>query len=134
MFSMGMAHADDVVVTPPTDDGFQILFGAPDNPNLDSAAGEAQTATNVTDDANLEATSPGDETAFTNDADLFEATGTDHAITQVIYALDPSSFVVQSTPGIDGYLTGADTGDYLVPDDSLPRHGAGRLPAEPDRR
>ena len=27
--SMGMAHADDLVVTPPVDDGFQILFGAP---------------------------------------------------------------------------------------------------------
>jgi hypothetical protein len=107
---MGSAHAA------PTDDGFQILFGAPGTAGLLAS----QTATNVTDDANLTATNPGAETALTNSADLFQATGTDHGLEQLIFALDPSSYVVQSTDGIDGYLTGAtDAGDYLVPDNAL---------------
>jgi len=113
IYSMGTAHAD---VTPPTDDGFQVLFGAPGTAGLLAS----QTATDVTDDANLTATNAGDETALTNSADLFQDTGTDHALEQLIFAIDPSSYVVQSTPGIDGFLTGAtDTGDYLVPDNSL---------------
>jgi hypothetical protein len=122
--SMGTAHADttDVVSTYPTsDDAFQILFGAPGNPNLDdNATGLAQIAANETADANLTASNAGDETDLTNDAVLFESTGTDHALEQLIYAVDPSSFVTQSTPDIAGYLTGAGvSGDYLVPDDFL---------------
>jgi hypothetical protein len=119
MLGMGVAHADITTTYPTDDDGFQILFGAPGNENLDSATGAAQIASNETADNNLAATSPGDETAFTNDAVLFESTGTDHGVEQLVYALDPSSFVTQSTPDIDGYLTGANAGDYLVPDDSL---------------
>jgi hypothetical protein len=110
---MGTAHA---VEAPPVDDGFQILFGAPGTDGLLAS----QTATNVLDDSNLTATNPGAETALTNSADLFQATGTDHGLEQLIFALDPSSYVVQSTDGIDGYLTGAtDAGDYLVPDNAL---------------
>ncbi len=121
---MGTAHADgaDVVSTYPTsDDAFQILFGAPGNANLDSATGAAQIASNETADANLTATNPGDETALTNLAALFEGTGTDHALTQLVNAIDPSAFVTQSTPDIAGYLTAAsgDAGGYLVPDDFL---------------
>jgi hypothetical protein len=111
--SMGTANA---VIAPPTDDGFQILFGAPGTDGL--AAGQA--ATNVLDDANLLASNPGAETALTNSADFFQTVGTDHALEQVIFAIDPSTYVVQSTAGIDGYLTGAtDAGSYLVPDDAL---------------
>jgi hypothetical protein len=79
-----------------------------------------QITTNETSDANLTASSPGEETTLTNDASLFEATGGDHGLEQLIYAIDPSSYVVQTTPGIDGFLTGAgDAGGYLVPDDFL---------------
>jgi hypothetical protein len=118
--SMGTANAIPVSDYPNGDDGFQILFGAPGNANLDSATGEAQVASNITADANLTASNPADETSLTNDAILFQDTGTDHALEQLIYAIDPSAYVVQSTPGvIDGYLTGANVGDYLVPDDSL---------------
>jgi hypothetical protein len=114
MFGTGIAHADPPV--PPIDDGFQILFGAPDTAGL--AAGQA--ATNVMDDANLLATNPGAETALTTSADFFQTVGTDHALEQLIFAIDPSAYVVQSTDGIDGYLTGAtDAGSYLVPDDFL---------------
>jgi hypothetical protein len=121
---LGTAHADtaDVVSTYPTsDDAFQILFGAPGNANLDSATGLAQIAANETADANLAATNAGDETALTNLAVLFQETGTDHALSQLINAIDPSAFVTQSTPDIAGYLTAAagDAGGYLVPDDFL---------------
>jgi hypothetical protein len=107
--TMGAANAA------PTDDGFQILFGAPSNTALQAGQG----ATDATDDANLTASNPGAETALTNDAVLFQDTGSDHAIAQLIYALDPSSFVTQSTPGVTGDLLGANAGDYLVPDNSL---------------
>jgi hypothetical protein len=112
MLGMGTANA---VEAPPTDDGFQVLFGQVGNENISAA----QIATNVTDDANLTATNPGAETALTDSADLFQSTGTDHGLEQLVFALDPSSFALQTTPGIDGYLTGVDAGSYLVPDDSL---------------
>ena len=107
--SMGMANAA------PTDDGFQILFGAPGTAGL--AAGQG--AANAVSDANLTASNPGLETTLTNDAVLFEDTGGDHGLESLIHALDPSSYVVQFTPGIDGTLTGVDAGGYLVPDDFL---------------
>jgi hypothetical protein len=113
--SMGTAQAD----YPTSDDGFQILFGAPGTQGLVPG----QIDDNVTADANLAATSPGGETALTNDAVDFQSAVTgsgDHALQQLLFALDPSSYVVQFTPGIDGYLTGAsDAGGYLVPDDFL---------------
>jgi len=113
--SMGTAQAD-VSSYPVDDDGFQILFGAPGTEGLVPG----QIDTNITSDDNLAASNPGAETTLTNDASLFEATGGDHGLEQLIYALDPSSYVVQFTPGIDGYLTGAlDNGGYLVPDDFL---------------
>jgi hypothetical protein len=116
MFSMGVAHADVVSTYPTDDDGFQILFGAPGTAGLVPG----QITTNETSDANLTASNPGEETTLTNDASLFEATGGDHGLEQLIYAIDPSSYVVQTTPGIDGFLTGAgDAGGYLVPDDFL---------------
>jgi hypothetical protein len=117
MLGMGMAHADtpDITPTAPLDDGFQVVFGAPGTAGITAA----QAATDKLDDANLLAYNPGDETALTNTADLFEATGGDHGIEQLIYAIDPSAYAVQATPGIDGFLTGVDAGSYLVPDDSL---------------
>jgi hypothetical protein len=109
---MGTAQAD----YPINDDGFQILFGAPGTAGLEPG----QIATNVTSDANLTASNPGLETVLSNDAALYEATGGDHGLEQLIYGLDHSAYVVQFTPGIDGFLTGAgDAGGYLVPDDFL---------------
>jgi len=114
--SMGTAQAD----YPTSDDGFEILFGGPGNPNLDeTAAGLGQIANNVTADANLTTASSADSTILTNDAIAFEQLGSDHPLELLVNDLLPSSFVLQFTPGIDGYLTGADLGDYLVPDSSL---------------
>jgi hypothetical protein len=117
MLSMGMAHADtpDIIPVAPLDDGFQVIFGAPGTTGITAAQG----ATDKLDDANLLAYNSGDETALTNDADLFQVTGSDHGLEQLIFAIDPSAYAVQSTTGIDGYLTGADAGDYLVPDNAL---------------
>jgi hypothetical protein len=112
--SMGTAHAVDGY--PVDDDGFQILFGAPGTEGL--LAG--QIADNVTADANLTASSQGAETTLSNDAALFEATAGDHGLETLIHAIDPTAYVVQFTPGIDGTLTTAgDIGGYLVPDDFL---------------
>jgi hypothetical protein len=115
--SMGTAHAVDGY--PVDDDGFQILFGAPGTEGLVPG----QIADNVTADANLTASNQGAETTLSNDAASFEsavAGSGDHGLEQLIYAIDPSAYVVQTTTGIDGYLTGAsDAGGYLVPDDFL---------------
>lgn len=116
--SMGTAHAQSDY--PVGFDGFEILFGAPGNPNLDeTAAGQGQIASNVLADNNLTTSSAADSTILTNDAVAFEGLGSDHALELLVNDLLPSSFVDQATPGIDGYLTGADLGDYLVPDSTL---------------
>lgn len=111
--SMGTAHAVDGY--PLDDDGFQILFGAPGTAGLLPG----QIADNVTADANLTASNQGAETTLSNDAALFEATAGDHGLETLIHAIDPSAYVVQFTPGIDGTLTGVDATGYLVPDDFL---------------
>jgi hypothetical protein len=112
--SMGTAYAVDGY--PVDDDGFQILFGAPGTDGLLPG----QIADNVTADANLTASNQGAETTLSNDAALFEATAGDHGLESLIHAIDPSAYVVQFTPGIDGTLTTAgDVGGYLVPDDFL---------------
>jgi hypothetical protein len=117
--SMGTAHADPADY-PVSNDGFEILFGAPGNANLDeTAAGLGQIANNVLSDNNLATSSEPDETVLTNDAVAFEGVGSQHALELLVNDILPSSFVTQSTTGIDGYLTGADVGDYLVPDSAL---------------
>jgi hypothetical protein len=117
--SMGTAHADVISTYPTDDDGFQILFGAPGTQGLVPG----QIETNEVSDANLTASNAGEETSLTNDAVAFESATTgsgDHGLEQLIYALDSQAYVVQTTTGIDGYLTGAsDAGGYLVPDDFL---------------
>jgi hypothetical protein len=109
---MGTAHADDTVVIPA---GWEDLLGAPGTEGL--AAGQG--AADLTYDTELFDNSPGSAAAFEAAVISFQETGTEHGITQLIYALDPSTFVAQTTDGIDGYLTGADAGAYLVPDDFL---------------
>ena len=112
--SMGTAHAD-VLDT----DGYSDLFGGAGTPGLTAS----QIATNTAADSELASTNLGDAKAFDTAVDLFEHTGTDHGVTQLIAALDPHAFVVQFDPDISGYLTAAygagDAGGYLVPDDFL---------------
>jgi hypothetical protein len=108
---MGTAHA-----TPALDaDGYSDLYGATGTPGILFG----QTATDTALDSELFSQNPGAATAFDTAVDLFQSTGTDHGVTQLINALDPSAFQVQFDPDITGYLTGADAGGYLVPDDFL---------------
>jgi hypothetical protein len=111
---MGTAHATTDVVVPDAD-GYSDLFGASGTPGILFG----QTATDAALDSELFSQSPGNAAAFDTAVDLFESTGTDHGVTQLIYALDPSAFQVQFDPDIAGYLTGANAGGYLVPDDAL---------------
>jgi hypothetical protein len=116
--SMGTAQAQSDY--PVGDDGFEIIFGAPGNTNLDeTAAGQGQIANDILADNNLTTSSAADSTVLSNDAVAFEQLGSDHPLELLVNDLLPSSFVTQFTPGIDGYLTGANLGDYLVPDSSL---------------
>jgi hypothetical protein len=111
MLSMGTAHAD--ITTPYVDtysppDPYDVLFGAEGT----------QGADNATLDSNLAVSNPSGDTVFQTDVSSFEA-GQDHALENLIYALDPSAFYEQTgglDPGDVGTLAG---GAYLVPDDSL---------------
>jgi hypothetical protein len=113
--SMGTAHA---VVGLDTD-GYSDLFGASGTPGILFG----QTATDTALDSELLSQSPGNAAAFDTAVDLFQSTGTDHGVTQLIAALDPHAFVVQFDPDIAGYLTNGfgpgDAGGFLVPDDFL---------------
>jgi hypothetical protein len=109
--SMGTAHA----VVGLDADGYSDLFGASGTPGILFG----QTATDTALDSELFTSNPGAATSFDTAVDLFESTGTDHGVTQLINALDPSAFQVQFDPDIAGYLTGANAGGYLVPDDAL---------------
>jgi hypothetical protein len=110
--SMGTAHATPV----PDADGYSDLYGATGTPGILFG----QTTTDSALDSELLSSSPGNAAAFDTAVDLFQSTGTDHGVAQLIFALDPSAFQVQFDPDITGYLTGAqDAGGYLVPDDFL---------------
>lgn len=113
--SMGTAQADDSLAPDP----YQDLFGAPGTIGLSSS----QIAANVASDEQLFLTNPTGAAAFDVGVDAFEHSGTSHALTQTIFALDPSAFVVQHDPDIAGYLTDAAgagaAGGYLVPTDFL---------------
>ena len=112
---MGTAHADDSL----TPDGYQDLFGAPGTTGL--SAGQA--ADNVSLDEHAFLNNAGSAGAFDSAVDSFESTGTAHPLEQLVWGLDPSTFVVQHDADIAGYLTAAngagDAGGYLVPDDFL---------------
>ena len=114
--SMGTAYADPVADYPINNDGFEILFGGPGTQGLV----DGQIAANIASDTNLADSNPGAEDTLSTDAALFEATAGDHGLETLIHAIDPSAYVVQFTPGIDGTLsTAGDVGGYLVPDDFL---------------
>ena len=110
--SMGIAHA----VPSGTEDnpwdntatgGFSELFGG---------TGSVQGVNDLAADNELLATNPGDATAFSEQVATFE-TGVDHPIADIVFALDPSAFQFQDSPGIDSL--DFPPGDYLIPDDSL---------------
>jgi hypothetical protein len=109
--SMGTAHADVI----PDADGYSDLFGATGTPGILFG----QTATDTALDSELATSNLGNAQAFDTAVDLFQSTGTDHGVAQLIDAIDSNAFTVQFDPDISGYLTGADLHGYLVPDDFL---------------
>jgi hypothetical protein len=106
--SMGTAHADDSLVP----DGYSDLYGATGTVGYPDAAG----MDNASLDESLFLQNPGTAAAFDNAVDAFEGNNV-HAVADLIHAIDPSAFVLQSDPDIVGTFNAA--GDYLVPVDSL---------------
>ena len=110
MLSMGTAHAtpDVPYMDPyPAPDPYDVLFGAMG----------AQGASDNTLDTNLAISNPAGDLTFYNDVVSFEQ-GQDHALQNLIFALDPSAFYEQTSTGITGTI--ADSGGaYLVPESSL---------------
>ena len=112
---MGTAHADGPDYATNTDDGYEVVFG---NPN-ESGLAVGQGAQNLVNDTTLYDESPSNAAAFSNIATGFESSVTgsgDHGLEDLIYAIDPSAYQVNVDPDFTGYLAG---GGYLVPDDSL---------------
>ncbi|MGA9490423.1 MAG: hypothetical protein WBV80_09255 [Mycobacterium sp.] len=118
---MGTAHADPVtdiysdtagvVAAGDTfhpDDAYDILFGS---------AGAQGIANSTLDISDAQSNLTGYE-AFTTDVVAFEQTAGDHALENLIFAIDPSAFYEQTTEGVTGTLAGG-LGDYLVPDSFL---------------
>jgi hypothetical protein len=114
--SMGMAHATPLgtldspyVDAQPLPDPYTVLFGdAPGGQGTDNAAL----------DASLFASNPTGDASFQIDVSQFEA-GQDHALENLINAIDPSAFAYQ-VGGLDvgdvGTLAG---GAYLIPESTL---------------
>jgi hypothetical protein len=125
---MGTAHADPVVVNdiyahsagviaagdtqPGPNDAYDILFG--------SALSQG-VANNTLDIQDAQSNLTGYE-SFVTAVSSFESQPLEHGLENLIYALDPSAFYLQTTDGITGTvaetISGVD-GAYLVPDDFL---------------
>jgi hypothetical protein len=105
VLSMGTAHATPYIDPYLPPDPYDVLFGARGWQGLENAKL----------DANLLLTNPTGDVTFEHDVVAFEA-GDDHAIADLINALDPSAFYEQIGGGAIGTLT---DGAYLVPDDGL---------------
>jgi hypothetical protein len=124
---MGTAHADPSVTVDPyfdsasiitagdkfsPNDAYDILFGSASTQGTDNAALDLSDAqSNLT----------GYE-GFTTAVQTFEQTAGDHGLENLIYALDPSAFYLQTTDGVTGTVAetvSGVTGAYLVPDDFL---------------
>ena len=110
MLGMGIAHADPIVDNYPAPDPYVVLFGA------NGGQGVADNSLDTTlADKDL---GTGDYAAFYNDVVTFEQTASDHGLENLIYAIDPSAFYLQTSSDIAG--TVANSGDaYLVPDSFL---------------
>jgi hypothetical protein len=97
---------------PGPNDAYDMLFGSAGTQGIQNAALDVAAAQqNLT----------GYE-SFVTAVSTFESTAGDHALENLIYAIDPSAFYLQTTDGVTGTvaetLAGA-TGTYLVPDDFL---------------
>ncbi|MCV7332657.1 hypothetical protein [Mycobacterium cookii] len=121
VFGMGTAHATPVVdiysdtagvyaagdhVLP--NDAYDMLFGS---------LGSQGIANSTLDISDAQANLPGYE-SFTTDVVAFEQTAGDHALENLINAIDPSAFYEQTTAGVTGTLIDSG-GAYLVPDSFL---------------
>jgi hypothetical protein len=111
----GFAHDPLIVTAGDTftpNDAYDILFGSFGNQGVQNASLDLSTAQD-----NLS----GYE-GFTTSVGLFESSPLEHGLENLIYALDPSAFYLQTTDGITGTvaetISGID-GAYLVPDDFL---------------
>jgi hypothetical protein len=100
--SIGTAHADDTAVP----DGYSDLFGA----------SGPQAADDHSLDLQLFDQNAGNAASFDQSVDTFQASEA-HGVADLIHAIDPSAFTLQSDPDIIG--TASATGQYLVPDDFL---------------
>jgi len=110
MIGMGTAHADPIVDTYPAPDPYVVLFGANDG----QGAADNSLDTSLYD----QDLGTGNYAAFYNDVSTFESTASDHGLENLIYAIDPSAFYLQTSSDIVG--TVANSGDaYLVPDSTL---------------
>lgn len=101
--SMGTAYAVGDA------DGYTDLLGGG---NLPQAADNASLDTQLFDN------NPGGAAAFDASVDNFQSSPFDHGLQSLIYALDPSSFVIQHDADIIGTVLNTD-GGYLVPDNFL---------------
>jgi hypothetical protein len=101
--SMGTAYAVGDA------DGYTDLLGGG---NLPQAADNASLDTQLFDN------NPGGAAAFDASVDNFQSSPFDHGLQSLIFALDPSSFVIQHDADIIGTVLNTD-GGYLVPDNFL---------------
>jgi hypothetical protein len=124
---MGTAHATpDVTVDSYYDSPGVIATGDTFTPNdaydmLFGSAGAQGAANNTLDISDAQSNLSGYE-SFTTDVAAFESNAGEHGLENLIYALDPSAFYLQTTDGVTGTVaetvSGVD-GAYLVPDDFL---------------
>jgi hypothetical protein len=106
--SMGTAHASPFLDPYLPPDPYDVLFGAEGTQGADN---------NLLDGTLLTSNPTGDAT-FMEDVAAFEANASEHGITNLINAIDPSAFYEQVGGGALGTIT--DTASaYLVPDSAL---------------
>ena len=105
----GVVTAGDAVVP---NDAYDMLFGSLGTQGVDNS---------LLDVSDAQSNLTGYE-SFTTDVAAFEANAGEHGLENLIYALDPSAFYLQTTDGITGTVSetvSGVTGAYLVPDDFL---------------
>ena len=112
---MGAAHADPTVIvdTFPQPDPYDILFGAAGGDTLNS-----QGYDNAQLDTSLFESNPSGFATFNTDVIAFEQNPAEHGLENLIYALDPSSFDLQTSSDVVGTVGGA-AAEYLVPESTL---------------
>jgi hypothetical protein len=113
--SMGTAHADPTVVVdgfaPP--DPYDILFGAAGGDVIGS-----QGYDNAQLDTSLLESNPSGFASFSTDVITFEQAAGEHGLENLIFAIDPSAFDLQTSADVVGTVGGA-SAEYLVPESAL---------------